>query len=187
MIKKYIKFVVGIALGFLLAVILLVGYVAFFPSDNPSKARLRFALNVLDKEQKRLGIQCEDGDKFILNYIDAVAPVIEKLGNGQRLSESDPIILQGSKVNDVMTSCAIVKNMTEADNSHILSNLALGDDSVRQEVTAIRIAISRTVAKWCGVDCIQDARKEILENSSLVRQRFVLGTKGTGVKLNSAR
>lgn len=169
MIKKHIKTFVGIALGLLMAVML---YVAFFPRENPSKARLDFALNELDKEQKRLGIQCVDGDKFILDYIDAVVPIVEKMANGQQLSASDPIIAQGDKAFDVMTTCGLLKNMTEADNLHILSNLALGDDSVRQEVSIIRLAVSRTVATWCGVDCIQTARKEIQENSSLVRQRL---------------
>lgn len=169
MIKKYIKTFVGIALGLLLAVML---YVAFFPRDNPSKARLDFALSELDKEQKRLGIQCVDGDKFILDYIDAVDPIVDTMANGRQLSASDPIIAQGDKVSDVMATCSLFKSMTEADGFHILSNLALGDDSVRQAVSIIRLDLSRTVATWCGVDCIQAARKEIQENSSLVRQRL---------------
>ena len=174
MFKKSIIFVAGIALGLLLAVALYVTYVVLFPSESPSKARLDLALKMLDQEQKRLGIQCVDGDKFILSYIDAVAPVVEKLANGERLSASDPIIAQGSKASDVMFTCARFKNMTEADNSHILSGLALGKDAVIREVSLIQLALSRTLATWCSVDCIQDTQKEILANSLLVRQSLTL-------------
>lgn len=167
MIKKHTRIFAWTALGLLLAVML---YAAFFSRESPSKARLDFALSELGKEQKRLGIQCINGDKFILDYIDAAVSITEKIANGQQLSASDSIIAQGDKAFDVMTTCGLLKNMTEADNLHILSNLALGDDSVRQGVSIIRLAVSRTVAAWCGVDCIQTARKEIQENSSLVRQ-----------------
>lgn len=169
MINKYI---VGIALGFLLTVIFLFTYIIFFPNDSSSNARLNFALNELDKEQNRLGIQCLDGDQFVLDYIDAVAPVIEKISSGQRLQISDSIILQGEKVSDVMTTCSTLKNMMEVDDYHILSNIALGDDSVEQKVLIIRLSLSRITAKWCDAECIQNARDQILDNSLLLRQRL---------------
>ncbi len=172
LIHKHMKFTLGIAVGLLLAVILAVAYLNFFFQVNPSKERLAFALNQLEQEQKRLGIQCLEGDKFLLNYIDAVEPVIKKLADGERLSESHPIIALGAKASDVMTTCALLKTMMETDNHDTLSNLALGDHSMQLEISKIRLAVSRTSAPWCDVGCIQIARKEILENSSLVRQRL---------------
>lgn len=173
LIHKYIRFTIGIAIGLLLAVVLFVAYTIFFSYENPSEKRLAFALNQLDQEQKRLGIRCLDGDKFLLSYIDAVGPVIEKLVNGERLSESHSIIALGSKAFDMMNTCARLKMMIETDNHDILGNLALGDHSAQVAIAKIRLAVSRTSAPWCDVGCIQAARKEILENSSLVRQRLV--------------
>lgn len=170
---KYIKFTAGILVGFLSAVVLFTAIFFFYPNDtSPSVARLDFALKQLDIDQKRLGIQCVDGDKYILNYIDAVTPVVERMADGQRLLVSDPIHALGDRASDVMTTCAFLKNITEAGHSQILSKLALGDDAVRQEVTVIRLALSRSTVSWCGVDCVQDARNEILRNASLVRPRL---------------
>lgn len=131
-------------------------------------------LKDMDKEQSRLGVLCIDGDKAILKYIDAVAPISEKLKDGKRLLVTNSIFELGEKTSDVVNTCGLLKSRLEQNNNHTLSNLALGEDAVRQEFTIVRLSMARTTASWCAADCIRDAKKDIEENSLMLRKRLEL-------------
>ena len=172
MINKRIVFTaIATAVCTLLIGFIVLAHLGEYIAGDLTKQQLDMAIKSLDKQQARLGISCIDGDKALLNYIDAAALVSKKLRAGRRLSASDPIIELGEKTSDIVNTCGLANISLEAYGDHRLNKLALTEDKVREEFTVIRLSMTTSAASWCNTGCILDVQKKLEASILLLRQK----------------
>lgn len=162
--KIFIGILVGV-LGTLFLATILVSHFGKSHIDDLAKQRAASTLIELKSAQDRLGVLCVDADKVILNYIDSIALIVGELKAGKRSISNEKIFELGEHVSEVINTCELFGSMLEESNNHMLSNLALREEIVRQEVVVVRLAMARTQASWCKDDCIRDAAG-LIENTA---------------------
>jgi hypothetical protein len=172
---KFVKLIAKLLAVFILGVGVLMMFLNAYISSShfdPLKDLKDHIQKNMDEDQKQLGVQCVDGDKLLSDYIDKVKSSLNEIDKGMRLTGAESIILLGEQVSHVSVMCNGYKKSLEQFVPHTLSSVAIAEDATVQEIAVVRLSVSQTIPKWCHADCIQDARKKIVENIALLENRM---------------